>query len=717
MTTKLFQLNCTHFALAILAANTIVVAPALAQSAPDTKSAPADALLPSDASGVGEIVVTAQRKNENLQKVPLTVQAFSAKQLDASGITSTVDLARVTPGLAYGRGVGLGSPFLRGVGTGGNGPGVENTVAVYVDGVYYASKSSAISDLENIERVEVLKGPQGTLFGRNASGGLIQIVTTDPTSTPELRLKAGYGNYDTVTFNGFGNVGLTDDLAVNVGGSYSDQGRGWGKNLVSGKDINLTKKFNIRGKAKWTPSDATSVTLTGDYAFYNSSVGIAIRPLDGIKPRQGGLFTGGQYDVTQNIEPFVRSRIGGVSLKIEHDLDFAKLVSTTAWRADKYALQVDGDTTPTPFLLSQGFAREKQYSQEFQLSSDQTDGLQWTTGVYLFYYSGNQLNYINTSTIIYGRQRSQSAAVYGQATKELFAGTRLTLGGRFTWETRKIDGYTSTSTPAPQQKSFRKPTWRIALEHDFAPDVLGYVSYNRGFKSGTFNSASPASPAVNPEIVDAYEAGLKTTLFDRKVRFNTAGFYYNFRDIQLTSFVGVNNIQILRNAARAEIYGIDVDFEIVPTDRLRLSGSAEWLHARFTKFLGAPIATADLVNGGNTVVNGNASGNQLIRAPSFSANVMANYTIPVREGSVDFNVSYTYTGRVYQEADNYLSVPPLYLVNAQISWAIDHNYKISVWGRNLTNKFYYANSSALFQASSGAPAEPRTYGVTVGVQF
>ena len=137
------------------------------------------------------MTVTAQRRSEDLQKVPITVQSFDAQQLQNAGVTSTVDLGRLTPGLVYGRGVGLGSPFLRGVGTSSNGPGVENSVAVYVDGVYQASKSAAISDITDVERVEVLKGPQGTLFGRNASGGLINIMTKDPTHDPEGRIKVG----------------------------------------------------------------------------------------------------------------------------------------------------------------------------------------------------------------------------------------------------------------------------------------------------------------------------------------------------------------------------------------------------------------------------------------------------------------------------------------------------------------------------------------------
>jgi iron complex outermembrane recepter protein len=722
--------SSTSLNLVIFATGVAFVTPAFAQSTAAPQPAPAEQPA-AGAVTVSEVIVTAQRRNENLQKVPLTVQAFSAAQLSEAGITSTVDLARITPGLVFGRGVALGSPFLRGVGTGANGPGVENTVAVYVDGVYYASKSSAITDLENVERVEVLKGPQGTLFGRNASGGLIQIITTDPTSTPELKMKAGYGNFDTATLSGFVNHAITDDLAFNLGASYQDQGQGWGKNLATGHDVNLTDKFNTRGKLKWDVSPSTTVTLIGDYAYFKSSVGIAIRPLDGLKPRQAGLFEGGDYDISSNIDPIFKSHVGGLALKVDHDFGFAKLVSTTAWRSDAYSFLVDGDATATPYLTSQIDAHETQYSQEFQLSGGSASTLLWTSGVYLFLYDGKQY-VLNSGNIYpgfdykgtYGRLRANSEAAYGQVTKELLPDTRLTLGVRYTWEEREINGNTvqsladvsSSGAVTTAQTSYRKPTWRIALEHDFAKDVLGYVSYNRGFKSGTYNTGSPSSPPVQPEVVDAYETGLKTSLFNRLVRLNTAAFYSDFKNIQLTSF-GLANIQILRNAARAKIYGLDNDFEIVPTRNLRFSGSAEWLHARYTDFPGAPSATPDLINGGNIVTSQSASGHHLIRAPDFTANLMGDYWLPVKDGSVDLSVSYTYTGRTYQEVDNYLYVPAMFLLNAQLSWSIDRRYKISLWGRNLTDKFYFANSSALAQASSGAAAEPRTYGVSVEAKF
>lgn len=676
------------------------------------------------------VTVTAQRRSEDLQKVPITVQSFDAERLKTSGVTSTVDLGRLTPGLVFGRGVGLGSPFMRGVGTSSNGPGVENSIAVYVDGVYQASKLSAISDITDVERVEVLKGPQGTLFGRNASGGLIHIMTKDPTHEPEGRIKVGYANYDTRTTSGYGSIGLSENVAANLSFSTSDQGKGWGENQVTGKDVNSTDKGNVRSKLLWDINDSTSLLLSADYAKFDTSVGLSIRPFNGLKPRWGSVYSGGDYDVNSDVQPSLKSKAGGVSAKLEHYFDSAVLTSTTSWRDSQYEFVTDGDVTPTPFLKTDITVNEKQFAQELQLSAGDAASLQWTTGVYYFNYSGDQLavrsglNFPTLqSSVTHGWQDAESFAVYGQATQPLSDRDRLTLGARYTWEWRELSGYNqsnfangqATRSRAPgQEETFKEPSWRIAFEHDFSKDVLGYVSYNRGFKSGTFNVVSLTAAAVSPEVVDAYEAGLKTVWADNQVRLNASMFYYDFQNIQLSSFTPSG--QTLRNAAAADIYGVDVDLEVAPTSQLRLTFSGEWLHARYSSFPDAPGARPQAI-GGNAVSASDASGNDMVRAPRVSANAGVHYSIPVSSGVVDLSANYSFTAKVYHEADNYLYQPALSLVGADVSWSPDSKFKVSLWGQNLTNRTYYSLISANPSASLASVAEPRTFGVSVEQKF
>ncbi|MBA6117080.1 TonB-dependent receptor [Pseudomonas putida] len=715
----------------LLTALSVVSSHTLAADAKDHDEQPDRAKKAAQSAGALETVtVTAQRRSEDLQKVPITVQSFDAERLQNAGVSSTVDLGRLTPGLVYGRGVGLGSPFLRGVGTSSNGPGVENSVAVYVDGVYQATKSSAISDITDVERVEVLKGPQGTLFGRNASGGLIHIMTKDPTYEPEGRIKVGYANYDTRTTSGYGSLGLSENVAANLSFSVSDQGKGWGKNEFNGKDVNATDKGNVRSKLLWDINDSTSLLLSADYAKFDSSVGLSIRPFKGLKPRWGSVYTGGDYDINSDAQPSLKSNAGGVSAKLQHYFDSAVLTSTTAWRDSNYEFVAEGDVTPTPFLETNIKVNEKQFSQEFQLSGGDATSLQWTTGVYYFNYKGDQLSVRSglnfptlRSSVTHGWQDAESFAVYGQATQALSSRDRLTFGTRYTWEWRDLSGYNQSNFPdgrairsrvPGQEETFKEPSWRVAYEHDFSDDVLGYISYNRGFKSGTFNVLSLTAAAVEPEIVDAYETGLKTQWADNKVRLNASMFYYDFKDIQLSSFTPSG--QTLRNAAAADIYGVDVDLEVAPTPQLRLTLSGEWLHARYTSFPDAPGARP-LPGGGNAVTPTDASGNDMVRAPRWSANAGVHYSIPVALGVVDLSANYSYTAKVYHEADNYLYQPSLGLVGADISWSPDDKFKVSLWGQNLTNELYYNLISANPSASLAAVGEPRTFGVSVEQKF
>jgi len=212
---------------------------------------------------VQEIIVTAQRRKERLQDVPIVVSAFAGDQLEAAGVQSTLDLAAVTPGLEFGTQAAYGQPFLRGVGTVANGPGVESPVALYVDGIYYGAMIGSVLTLNNIEQVEVLKGPQGTLFGRNATGGLIQITTKDPTQKFGGYVDAGYGSYNTATGDLYVSGGATHSVAADLSVHYQDQGTGFGRNAFTNSEVNKTKDLSVRSKWVFTPSDATSIKLQG----------------------------------------------------------------------------------------------------------------------------------------------------------------------------------------------------------------------------------------------------------------------------------------------------------------------------------------------------------------------------------------------------------------------------------------------------------------------
>lgn len=682
-----------------------------------------------DDLAVKDIIVTAQRKSENLQRVPISVVAASEETLVKSGILTTADLPNITPGLVFTRGVGFGYPYLRGIGSSGNGPGQENSVAVYVDGVYIATKLSGMTDLINIERVEVLKGPQGTLFGRNATGGLIQVITKDPPKQPGMMVRLGYDNYETVTAAAYVGAPISDAVGIDLSVNYQNQGQGWGKNLTSGKDTNLENKFSARSKLRMELGDLTTVTLAGDYAYRKSSIGSTYRFFEGEKGIGGFIFpiNSSKYDDISAFDVGISGKAGGISLKVDHEAGFANIMSITAWRKSRYSILVDNNYDGLPSAAGAGDNRERQLSQEFQISSPSGGSLQWTMGFYGFWYKGNQiLSLIGRARPlefnVNGIQDAQSYAIYGQATQQLWEGGRLTAGLRQTWERRTLEGRFSFAAPiAKQVAKFDKLSWRLALDQDIGPDAMAYASYNRGFKSGAFNAGFLQLAPVKPEMLDAFELGVKSSLLDRRLRLNLAAYYYDFKDIQLQQYV--DGVGALRNAAKAEIYGLDADAELVVTEGLTLSGNLAWAKGTFKSFPGAnlamPIVDVNGVRtGGNQILIRDLSGNDVPRLPRITATAGANYIVPIGDTQkLEFNVTYSYNDGYYPEPDNYLREKAYSLINARVDFHFDENLKLGIWARNLTDKFYTTALAAQAQGDVYAPAEPRVYGVSLEMKF
>lgn len=371
--------------------------------------------------------------------------------------------------------------------------------------------------------------------------------------------------------------------------------------------------------------------------------------------------------------------------------------------------------------------RERQYSQEFQLSSPAGASLTWTLGLYGFWYKGDQLLSLYGSTLpaptrINGIQDAESYAIYGQATKELWNGGRLTAGLRHTWEQRTLNGRFNAAPPIAELKSkYNKLSWRVALDQDIGPDALVYASYNRGFKSGAYNAGFLSRLPVRPEVLDAYEVGLKSRLLDRRLRVNLSGYYYDFSDIQLQQFI--NGVGALRNAAKAEVYGIDAGAELAVTRDFTLSGNFGWARSKFLAFPGANFAvpivnSSGVPTGGNTIVSGDAAGNELPRAPRFTAAVIANYTVPVgRSDKLEFNVAYSYNDGYYHEPDNVLRQRAYSLVNARVDYHFRDHLTIGVFARNLTNTFYTTALTAQVAGDQYVASEPRVYGVSFSTDF
>ncbi|MET3762285.1 TonB-dependent receptor [Sphingomonas sp. UYEF23] len=721
-------------------AQTSPPAPASLPSPTSPGTASAQAATPETSNGLADIIVTAQRRSENLQTVPIAVAAVSSEQLTAAGITSLQNLRVLVPGLSFSNIQNNVTPRLRGIGSSTAGPGIEPGVAVYVDGVYYASATGALFSFNNVEQVSVLKGPQGTLFGRNAVAGLVQVTTRDPTQEFALQASAGYGNYNTSTGSLYVAGGLAPDVALDLAALVKFQGDGYGRNITLNRDTKRTDHdINLRSKLVFTPGADTKIVLSGDYSNTKGTQGTNRLELGTTPaPGTGPVYGGSVWDVAGDLEGFNNVESGGGSLKIEQGLGHLNLLSITAYRKLYYANALDLDATSTPFQGIQDVQRDQQFSQELQLQSASGGKFKWTVGA--FYFKANSKYdpldvrllgalidpmFPLTTIRTFGEQRTESIAGYGQASYEVLPATTLTVGLRYTAETRKADvtrtlGLTSGAfIPVPQEQhdsaTFRKPTFRASLDHQFT-DVLVYASFNRGFKSGGFNAGQLGAAPFSPEVLDAYETGLKSTLFDRHLTANASVFYYDYSNIQIQRIEQDGSLGII-NGAKARAYGLDVDLAAKLGGGFRLTGGIELLSTKFGSFPAAPLST---LQGGTPVRVAPATGNRLPIAPTFTGTLGSDYTYALASGAkLNANATVSYNSGWFTEPDNQIRQPRFVQVNGKLRWtsANDH-YSLSVWTDNLTQAKVRANATTVaFGNHVASFAPPRTFGFTAGYKY
>lgn len=703
--------------------------------APAARAEAADANARADAdSGLAEIVVTAQKRGENLQKVPIAVTALSGEALTTKGITTVVDLTRVAPSLTYTVQATQATPRIRGVGTAIAGTGNENSVATYVDGVYYASATGSILTFNNIEQVAVLKGPQGTLFGRNATGGLIQITTADPKQELQGNVRVGYGSQNTIGGDLYVTGGLGAGAAANLAVHYSNQMDGFGKNLANGKDVNKTRDIGVRTKFKFDLGGRTTAIAAFDYD-HTIAAAPAFRAAYGEKALFTGYsFKGGFNDTDTDTQPYSSVEQYGASLNVTHEFDGAKLVSISAYRRTQWDVAFDSDGTPTPALSVNVHEVDRQFSQELQLISTGSGPFKWMVGGYYFYGKAHNnpgtiyLPVFGLNQIINSIQSTNSYAAFAQATYSFDAATSLTLGLRYTNEDKTMNSsgeldflnpaFVLPAAPYTARQHVSRLTWRAAIDHKIGEDVLVYASYNRGFKSGGFNAFALNTPnAFVPETLDAFEVGLKSEFAGRKVRFNAAGFYYDFKNIQLNTYV--NSAPAVYNGKQATIYGLDADLTAAPVRGLTLTAGLSLIHARFGDF---PITTTVILPTGGLVLGPmtSAKDKRLPQTPDVQLNLGAQYHVELPGSSLDFAADYFHSARWFEAPENRLNQPAYSVVNASVAWNFGANqaYSFRIWGRNLNNAHYANQLTAQPNFLDLVnPADPRTYGATLSVKF
>ena len=687
----------------------------------------------------GDIIVTAQRRAQSLQKVPISITALSNETIKEANLTDTLSFSRLAPNTTVRVFGSAPNIFIRGIGLNDFNASSVPPVAVYRDEVVLVAAAAQVYPLFDLERVEVLKGPQGTLFGRNTTGGAVSLVSHRPVDKLEAYLTASIGSYNERAFEGAINIPITPTFRVRLSGS-SRQTNGDKKNAFDGRHAHYVDMQAIRAIATFEPNTDFKATLFA-YGGRNRSDQNAPKPL--------GLLIGGK-DALGYTDPFpndsnklnFNATTGldswdlGLTSVVEYRFGEVRLRSITGYDSSK--ADVVADTDGSPFTLNQPnyISRTKVFTQEFNLSGNSA-GLVWVAG--LFFLS-DDLKYSTNSHFLgelapIGRdlplltdaaRDTKSYAAYAQGTYSLTDNVRLTGGLRYTHDeldsqvrTSLVYGYFDPAVPdaAPiyliparrVTQNFGRFSYRLAMEYDVAEKVLGYASVNHSFKQGGIYLTPTSSPSeadpFGPEGNTSYEVGLKSTLGNGLLRLNFAAFYNDYSDMQVVALVPSALLAGLRiqNAAKASIYGLEADFTLTPGLGLRFDGGIGWLYARFDSY---PNATKAPITGAPI----DYSGNPLPGAPDWTGNIAATYDWRLTNGwNGSVRVDYNYVAkRYFNGAKNPLVSDEAYgLLGARISVRTPgEGAEFSLWGRNLTNSVYLENASDL----SSLGFIPRYYG-------
>ncbi|MCX9146535.1 TonB-dependent receptor [Erythrobacter sp. WG] len=755
-------------------AGCLLTSPAAAQQADET-----GAETPSE--GLGEIIVTAQRREENLQRAALAVTAVTGDDLIKSGITDTVNLGRVVPSLSVQPSAGTTSFFLRGVGTNAQNSFAENAVAFNFNGVYVGRPTAPIGVLYDLERVEVVKGPQGTLYGRNATGGAINVLPRTPVLGDfggEATLE--YGNYDLKRGSAALNLPIGENVALRIAGQVVDRD-GY---LSDGYDDNRGEA--IRASLLIEPSDQWSMLLVADFfnqhgrgpgAVLLPEARYAVPPLDDLvglaDPRAqaairtlasrltappfcggvGGFVTSGCVSLAAT-DGFLDNQFFGISATVTGDLGFGTLTVIPAYRrSDVNVLSYVTGFSGTVKDLAE------QTSLEVRLASNDDQRLRYVAG--LFYFGENQdtENFFRqgalSTTRFTPRLSTVSLAAFGQLTFDITDTLRLVAGGRYTKEDKdQLTSVAAGGRPGPVEPplsapftgalSFEKFTWKAGLEWDAGPASLVYANVATGFKSGGFFVAEPPNNTFAPELLTAYTIGTKNRFAGNKLQLNLEAFYWDYQDQQITFVGGVRTAGGLFaqgsttvNAGQATIYGAELEARFAPSRNDLFSLDVLWMKGKYDKLrtanfsgTGAPVATGCTVVGNrlaNPGINAarffdiDCSGRPTVQSPEWVVNIAYERTFNLTD-----RLDLIFGARGNIESSRFMN-SNFRPEERQGAFAMADAYLTidgGAWSltgfiNNITDERIMARAGTrpILDLPVAALRPPRTYGVRLGVNF
>ena len=716
----------------------VIASPVLAQATP---AAPADT--------VQDIVVTATRSAVSLSKIAASVSAISADQIGAGGIKDIGSLALAIPNLSVGDQFGVNRTFIRGIGLTSIDLGADGAVAFLQDGVLIARPAAQLTGFYDVERVEVLRGPQGTLYGRGATAGAINLITKKPTEELSGYARASYGNYNAVVLEGgVGGALVGDKVLARVSGKY-DRRDGYGKNLFTGSDVDNRDAYAIRGSLLFKASDDLDLLISADhfnekdnnYAFHYFGPTVArenalgsILGGDTIVTRAAKLGIPVNYrDIYSDQEALNRRHGTSVTGTLEWRPGDWNIKSITGYR-DFTRFNRDDLDASNVWMFGQNNYDEKSttFSQEF-IGTMKGDNFDLLVGASYFHETldgsvqvplinlgllfGAPANTFNSQNYLQsGRVTINAYGVYAQGSYSVTDKLKLTAGARYSYEKRRGVGSFEFLgvTPTDKEKGWGAVTPTFSINYQANDQTLLYASVTRGFKSGVINVGSK-NDVINPEYAWGYEAGIKTSGLDGRVAGSLAAFYIDYSDLQV-GFVGADSVVTTVNAASARNYGLELEVRTKPVANWNFDLFATYLNAKYKDFV-----TGDYRQGFKLV---NLAGNRLSNAPEFSFRASTDYTIPIGDASINLRADVNWQDRVFfTEFNNADATQAAFTtINAGVKYTSANGmWTVDAWGRNLANKFIISNNiitAPLYSSIRvGSLAPPRTYGVTLGMNF
>ena len=694
-----------------------------------------DAASQADQSaGVQDIIVTAQRRSESAQTVPISIAAVSGDTLVKTGVDGIGGLERVAPGLtisAVGSGF-VSYTYIRGGGTNQIDPGSDPSVAYFVDEVYIGGTAGLQFDLFDIDHVEVLKGPQGTLFGRNASSGAISVVTRRPSDKFSGNFNLEGGKYGYLVGRGgvTGPINSDGSLRYRVSGVYKRRNP-FTENLSGGPDPDKVRTGGARGQLEWVSGDL-DVLASADYLRVrngqtNQFISTADRSgwVNGALPLQPNQsFFKHYYDV----DGFEHQTLYDASLRVELTTPIGSITSLSAYRNSRFTRSQDQDATSYDGYILNSDEHDKTFSQELRLAGD-SGRLRYVGGLYYYHATIDSVFDIiadaafPTAAVRGRRARDQrtlttdSYAAFGQVTYEVTDALDLTAGARFT-EDRKEDDrsvrgfFAVTPFQVDPKANFRAFNPAGTISYKPRPGLLAYFSYRQGFKSGGFQGLLPGTPAIagtpfKPEDVTSYELGVKSAFLDRRVRANVALFRADITNQQISRIASASSV-LIDNAGRTRTDGVDVSLTVKPVSALTLTADGTLQHARFKKFLNGAISYA---------------GNHQLRSPDFTGFFSAEYEAQLSDGSaVTLRGDYSYKSKTFYDAANSsfsgIFQPGYGVANARLTYTpISLPVELSAYVKNVTNKHYFVNVAVAGATGLATPGEPLTFGGSLNLRF